>query len=115
MDTKSFLTKRSHSLQILLVLIALIDIELVKEKIPLLLSKSSLKKAKAAIDMAYDKITIFGKKIDLYFSTSGHYCVDIYPRNEETNNYEEVMILERDQTMKRNMILKYIKNLAMHP
>ena len=50
----------------------LIDIELVKEKIPLLLSKSSLKKAKAVIDIANDKITIFDKKIDMYFSASGH-------------------------------------------
>ena len=73
-----------------------IDIELVKEKIPLLLSKCSLKKAKAVIDIANDKITIFDKKIDLYFSTSGHYYIDIYPRNGETNNYEEVMILGMD-------------------
>ena len=61
-----------------------IDVELVKEKIPLLLSKSSLKKAKAVIDMANDKITIFDKKMDLYFSNSGDYCIDIYPRNGET-------------------------------
>ena len=72
-----------------------IDIEFVKEKIPLLLTKSPLKKAKAVIDMENDKITIFDKKTDLYFSTSGHYCTDIYPRNGETNNYEAVMILER--------------------
>ena len=46
--------------------------------------------------MANDKITIFDKKIDLYFSTSGHYCIDIYPRNAEINNYKEVMTLEKD-------------------
>ena len=46
--------------------------------------------------MENDKIAIFDKKIDLYFFTSGHYCVDIYPRNEEINNYEEIMILEKD-------------------
>ena len=71
------------------------DIELVKERISLLLSKSSLKKAKAVIDMANEKITIFDKKIDLYFSTSGHYCIDIYPRNGEANNCKEVIILEK--------------------
>ena len=71
------------------------DIELVKERISLLLSKSSLKKAKAVIDMANDKITIFDKKIDLYFSTSGHYCIDIYPRNGEANNCKKVIILEK--------------------
>ena len=46
--------------------------------------------------MENDKITILDKKIDLYFSTSGHYCIDIYLKNGEKNNYEEVMILEKD-------------------
>ena len=36
-----------------------IVIELVKEKIPLLLSTNSLKTAKAVIDMTNDKMTIF--------------------------------------------------------
>ena len=40
--------------------------------------------------MENDKITILDKKIDFYFSTSGHL------KNGETNNYEEVMILEKD-------------------
>ena len=45
--------------------------------------------------MANNKITIFNKNIDLYFSTSGHYCINIYPRNGEANNCEEVMILKK--------------------
>ena len=55
-----------------------IVIELVKEKISLLLSTSPLKTAKAVSDMANDKMTIFDKKIDLYFSASGHYFIDIW-------------------------------------
>ena len=56
MDTKRFLTKRSHSLQIVLVLIALLIFQKVKEKPPLMLGKSSLKKTKAVIDMANNKL-----------------------------------------------------------
>ena len=91
-----------------------IDIELVKEKIPLLLSKSSLKKAKAVIVMANDKIIIFDKKIALYFSTSGHYCIDIYPRNREANNCEEVMILEKDlsDNEKKTQVIKIHKQFG---
>ena len=51
--------------------------------------------------MENNKITICDWKIDLHFSTSGHYCIDIYPRNGETNYYEEVMILEKDFLKKR--------------
>ena len=29
--------------------------------------------------MNNDKATIFGKKVDLHFSTSGHYCINIIP------------------------------------
>ena len=79
--------------------------------IPLLLGRSSLKMAKAVIDMANDKITKFDKKIDLYFSTSGHYCIDIYPINGQTNNYEEVMILEKEllDKEKKSQVLKIHK------
>ena len=66
--------------------------------------------------MENDKITIFDKKIDLYFSTRGHYCIGIYSKNGKTNNCEEVMILEKNfQTTKRSpRLLNYINNLAMH-
>ena len=91
-----------------------IDIELVKEKIPLLLCKSSLKKAKGVIDMANEKITIFDKKIDLYFSTSGHYCIDVYPRNGEANNYEEIMTLEKNlsDNEKKSQVIKIHKQFG---
>lgn len=56
-----------------------IETEIVEENIPLLLSKSSLKKAGAIIDMQNDKATMFGKETKLCLSTSGHYCIDISP------------------------------------
>ena len=64
--------------------------------------------------MANDKITIFDKKIDLSFSTSGDYCINIYPRNGETNNYEEVMILEKDlsDNEKKSHVIKIYKQFG---
>ena len=48
-----------------------IDVKIVNENIPLLLSKTSLKGCNAILDMINDKATIFGKEVDLHFSTSG--------------------------------------------
>ena len=64
--------------------------------------------------MKNDKITIFDKKIDLYFSTSGHYCIDMYPRNGETNNYEEVMVFEKDlpENEKKSQVIKMHKQFG---
>ena len=57
----------------------LIEMEIVKENIPLLLSKSSLKQAETVLDMKMDQAVMFGKEVNLYSSTSGHYCIDIQP------------------------------------
>ena len=64
--------------------------------------------------MDNEKITIFDKKIELYFSSSGHYCIDIYPRNGETDNYEEVMILEIDlsEIEKKSQVIKIHKQFG---
>ena len=50
----------------------------------------------------------------MYFFTSGHYCIDIYPRNGETNNYEEVMILEKDlsDNEKKSQVIKIHKQFG---
>ena len=49
----------------------------VKKDIPLLLSKASLKKAVACLDLKNDKALMFGQVIHLQLTLSGHYCVDI--------------------------------------
>ena len=56
------------------------------------------------IDIANDKITIFEKEINLYFSTSGYYCIDIYPTKTEKESYKEVLILERDLPNKKRKL-----------
>ena len=68
---------------------------IVKGNIPLLLSKSSLKKAQTVIDLDNDKATILGKEINLHQSTNSDYCIDISPSNS-CNNIEENLYLEKD-------------------
>ena len=72
-----------------------INAEIVKENIPLLLSKSSLKKAMTVIGLDYDEATILGKEINLQQCTSGHHCIDISP-SSNCSNIEEILYLEKD-------------------
>ena len=52
--------------------------DVIKKDIPLLLSKASLKKAGACLDLKNDdKAVIFGQEIQLQLTSSGHYCADI--------------------------------------
>ena len=53
-----------------------------------------LKNAHAVIDIANDKVSVFDKNVDLYFSTSGYYCLNISP-GEPRNKYEEILVLEK--------------------
>ena len=71
-----------------------IEAEIVKENIPLLPSKSSLKQCGTIIDMNNDKATIFNKEIDLHFSSISHYCVNVVPEFKASETCENVLILE---------------------
>ena len=62
-----------------------VETDVVKSEIPLLLSKESMKKAGTKIDFVKDKINIFGKEIDLKFTSSGHYAI---PLNEYQKSSE---------------------------
>ena len=84
-----------------------IDVEIIKENIPLLLSKTSLKRCNTILDMNNDKGTIFGKKADLYL-TSGHYCINIIPEFHVRKPCNEmILMLENNISDKQN--LKQIK------
>ena len=77
-----------------------IEAEIVKENIALLLSKNSLKRCGTVIDTNNNKATIFNKKIDLHFSSSGHYCINIVPEFKTTGMCEKVLVLESELSSK---------------
>ena len=54
-----------------------IHADVVNSDIPLLLSRDSMKKANMSLDFEFDIMTVFGEKIQLITTTSGHYALPI--------------------------------------
>ena len=72
-----------------------IDVEIVNAKIPLFLSKSSLKKANTVIDLQNDTVKMFDKSIDVKLSSNGHYAIDISPTDVlNFHEIEQVLVFE---------------------
>ena len=74
--------------------------ETVKEKIPLLLSKLSLKKADTVLNIKNDKIKMFGQNIPVESCFNGHYFISILP--EIMSNFddtEQVLIFKENETI----------------
>ena len=91
--------------------------EIIKEKISLLLSKSSLKKADTILNIKNDTIKMFGQNIPIESSFNGHYSIPILP--EITSNFddiEKVLIFEESETVeeKRKKLTKLHKQFG-HP
>ena len=83
-----------------------LETEIVQEKLPLLLSKSSLQKAGAIIDMNNDKATFLGKEIDLDTTTSGHYCISIGGRTIANTKNSSALLTEAPDNTCVNDVLK---------
>ena len=54
-----------------------IETSVVDGKIPLLLSKASMRKAGLKLDFCHDTVTMLGENVKLSFTESGHYCISI--------------------------------------
>ena len=86
----------------------LIASDVVNTNIPLLLSKSTMKKAKTVIDFENDSVKMFGKKVPLmYTSKGGHYCVSL---NRKTDLMYGDVCIDASQVYFVN--LKKIKTLS---
>ena len=57
-----------------------IQTEIVNEKIPLLVSKTSLKKAETLLNLKEDKVKMFNEDVDIHYSSNGHYAIRYYQR-----------------------------------
>ena len=53
----------------------MINTDIVDAEIPLLLSKDAMKKANVIIDLKNDEVKMFGKKVKIFLTRRGHYCV----------------------------------------
>ena len=70
-----------------------IETEVVPCKIPLLLSKDSLKRAHTVIDIKGDSVMMFGEPIEVSFTSCGHYCISILDTSCEENGMDTQVVL----------------------
>lgn len=98
----------------------LLDVDIVEKEIPLLLSKKSMKKCKAIIDTEEDIVEVFGEKIKLMNTSTGHYAVPITSQRNVLNNIEHetnmkiVLVSTTPLYDKKNIALKIHRQFA-HP
>lgn len=66
-----------------------IETDIIDSDIPLLLSQNAMQKADTKIDFATDKISMFGKQIDLIFTSSGHYAIPVNDNCKVSTNSDD--------------------------
>ena len=65
------------------------ETDVVECELPLLLSKNAMKKANTGINFQNDKVTMFGKDINLIFTSTGNYAVPLNTKCRITYDEEE--------------------------
>lgn len=95
-----------------------IETEVVPADIPLLLSKTSLKRAGAVIDIENDKALMFKKPVKLQLTSSGHYCVNLRDKNtpdvSDIQNENDIFFGTENMTKKekQKVLLKLHKQFG---
>ena len=86
---------------------ATINTDVVESDIPLLLSRTAMKKAAVKMDLENDTATIMGKEVALNLTTSGHYCIPI-DKSEEVP-VEKVCAVHLDSLNNQDRIKTLVK------
>ncbi|XP_057302644.1 uncharacterized protein LOC130636814 [Hydractinia symbiolongicarpus] len=85
--------------------------DIVECDIPLLLSKTAMKKADMKLDLVNDTAEIFGTLVDLQNTTSGHYCV---PLKEDEVCLSNSILINESFKEKEKKVVKLHKQFG-HP
>ena len=91
----------------------LLTTDVVDVDIPLLIGKSSLKKAEAIINFQEDMIQLFGKKENLIVNSSGHYMIPVQ-NNVETRIIQNIKRNHISMVEEVNEIAKDLKKAESH-
>ena len=91
-----------------------ISTEVVDADLPLLLSKESLKKAEAVLNLKDDKAMMFGKPVDLEYTSTGHYCVSLTDQVLEENLVDQVMVIDSDDVNEQKKIMEKLHRQFGH-
>lgn len=86
-----------------------IDTEVVSADIPLLLSKASLKRAGAILDIQNDKAVMFSEPVELQFTASGHYCIDLTGSATDKPSAESNEVLMTDTWTEKDKVKELTK------
>ena len=62
--------------------------DVVEYEIPLLLSKEAMKNTKTQIYFLEDRINMFGKKVKIYFTSTGHYFIKLKSKLSDGNVFK---------------------------
>ena len=97
---------------------AVLGVNIVKCDVPLLISRKSLKIAECTLDFSKDSITLFGEKVPLYISRTGHYCISLSRSILDPFSYENRVLfsipLDSSDPKYKSKIVKLHKQFA-HP
>ena len=93
----------------------MIEADVVDSDIPLLLSLKAMKGAQVKLDLENDEAEIFGKKVSLNYTTSGHYCIPV-DRAVETK-VEEICKVELEglDKQQRRKVIEKLHRQFVHP
>lgn len=110
---RQFSTKKAKLPAVIAGVECQIETEVVEADIPLLLSKASLKKAGAILNLQHDSAILFGKEIQLEFTSGGHYCVSLrpcgmsaYTIQNDTDPVVLAVIQDLDEDERKKAIIK---------
>ena len=78
-----------------------------------------MKQANTVIDFKNDYIELSGKKINLFFTSSGHYCIPIKNVTNNLETFNDVnnalnLTCTRDKNEKKNKVLKLHHQIGHH-
>ena len=93
---------------------ATITTDVVKYDILLLLNKEAMKRANTTIDFKQDKVIIFGKEINITFTSTGHYCIKLDNYFSEENYVKSNIILFCKSITKSSSLEKQKTALELH-
>ena len=96
-----------------------IQSDIINNDIPLLFSRTSRKKAQMKINFQNDNINVFGEKIPLVTTTSGHYALPLTQAKQAINNINRdsssnITLTLTENTSNKAMTLKLHHQFA-HP
>ena len=81
----------------------MLNTEVIKSDIPMLLSKQSMKNMGMVLDFLNDTVTIEGKLINLSETSSGHYVIPLL-RNHYHETHITLQLPKNEENMKKTII-----------